>query len=78
PDHSEKASIFELLGAQESAGMSLTESWMMQPVSSVSALIFSHPESRYFSVNPLGDDQLQDYSKRKKMEEGALKKMLGL
>ncbi|MEG0587479.1 MAG: methionine synthase [Akkermansia sp.] len=78
PDHSEKASIFELLGAQESAGMSLTESWMMQPVSSVSALIFSHPESRYFSVNPLGDDQLQDYSKRKKMEAGALKKMLGL
>lgn len=78
PDHSEKETVFRLLGAQDAAGMSLTESWMMQPASSVSALILSHPDSKYFAVNPLGQDQLADYSRRKGMDESALKRELGL
>ena len=46
--------------------MSLTETWMMQPVSSVCALVFSHPESAYFSVGVTGEDQQEDYASRKR------------
>lgn len=64
PDHQEKETVFTLLHAREEAGMSLTETWMMQPVSSVCALVFSHPESTYFSVGvtrgrPAGGLRLQ-------------------
>lgn len=65
PDHQEKETVFRLLRAQEAAGMSLTETWMMQPVSAVCALVFSHPESNYFSVGATGEDQQQDYAVRK-------------
>lgn len=57
PDHQEKETVFTLLHAREEAGMSLTETWMMRPVSSVCALVFSHPESTYFSVGVTGEDQ---------------------
>lgn len=66
PDHQEKETLFHLLHAQEDAGMSLTETWMMQPVSAVCALVFSHPESAYFSAGPQGEDQKQDYAVRKR------------
>lgn len=65
PDHQEKETVFRLLHAQEEAGMSLTETWMMQPVSSVCALVFSHPESTYFSVGVTGEDQQKDYAARR-------------
>lgn len=65
PDHQEKETVFSLLGAQEGAGMELTDSWMMTPVSAVCALVFSHPESRYFAMGPIGSDQLEDYARRK-------------
>lgn len=45
--------------------MNLTETWMMQPVSSVCALVFSHPESTYFSVGVTGEDQQKDYAARR-------------
>lgn len=66
PDHQEKETLFHLLHAQEDAAMSLTETWMMQPVSAVCALVFSHPESAYFSAGPQGEDQKQDYAVRKR------------
>lgn len=66
PDHQEKETVFTLLHAREEAGMSLTETWMMQPVSSVCALVFSHPESAYFSVGVTGEDQQEDYASRKR------------
>ena len=66
PDHQEKETVFTLLHAREEAGMSLTETWMMQPVSSVCALVFSHPESTYFSVGVTGEDQQEDYASRKR------------
>ena len=66
PDHQEKETVFTLLHAREEAGMSLTETWMMQPVSSVCALVFSHPESAYFSVGATGEDQQEDYASRKR------------
>lgn len=57
PDHTQKKLLFQLLNATELAGMTLTESCMMCPASSVSAWIFSHPQSTYFSVGPIGKDQ---------------------
>lgn len=65
PDHQEKETVFRLLHAGEEAGMSLTETWMMQPVSAVCALVFSHPESSYFSVGATDGDQQRDYATRK-------------
>lgn len=64
PDHAEKSTIFELLQATERTGATLTESLMMQPASSVCALLFNHPRARYFAVGPLGDDQREDYAAR--------------
>jgi 5-methyltetrahydrofolate--homocysteine methyltransferase len=57
PEHTQKKLLFQLLNATELAGMTLTESCMMCPASSVSAWIFSHPQSTYFSVGPIGKDQ---------------------
>ena len=50
PDHSQKALLFKLLNATKNTGISLTESYMMSPVSSVCAWVFSHPSSNYFTV----------------------------
>ncbi len=65
PDHTEKATIFALLAAPESAGIHLTESYAMTPGASVSGLYFSNPQSRYFGVGRIGNDQLEDYAARK-------------
>ena len=65
PDHSEKATIFELLDAERLAGVALTESYAMTPGSSVSGLYFAHPESQYFAVGRLQRDQVADYADRK-------------
>ena len=64
PDHSEKARLFSLLGA-ERIGMSLTESFAMVPAASVSGLYLAHPKARYFMVGRLGRDQVEDYARRK-------------
>jgi 5-methyltetrahydrofolate--homocysteine methyltransferase len=66
PDHTEKAGLFHLLGA-ERAGIDLTESFAMHPASSVSGFYFSHPESRYFAVGKVDRDQVADYARRKNM-----------
>ncbi len=65
PDHLEKRTLFELLSAEHNAGVSLTESMAMVPAASVSGLCFAHPKSRYFSVGKLGQDQIEDYARRK-------------
>lgn len=65
PDHSEKATIFELLNAEEAVGLRLTESWAMYPGSSVSGLYFAHPEATYFGVGRVTPDQVRDYADRK-------------
>jgi 5-methyltetrahydrofolate--homocysteine methyltransferase len=66
PDHTEKRTIFDLLGA-ERAGIRLTETYAMTPAASVSGLYFAHPESRYFAVGRIGRDQVADYARRKGM-----------
>ena len=65
PDHSEKATLFELLDAEARAGISLTESFAMLPPASVSGFYFWRPEAHYFGIGRIGRDQLEDYARRK-------------
>jgi len=65
PDHTEKGTLFDLLDAAEATGVTLTESFAMQPGSSVSGLYFSHPQSRYFGLGRIERDQVEDYAARK-------------
>jgi 5-methyltetrahydrofolate--homocysteine methyltransferase len=65
PDHTEKATLFALLDAENTAGVKLTESYAMWPGSSVSGLYFGHPESFYFGVGKIERDQVEDYAARK-------------
>ncbi len=66
PDHTLKRELFDLLSAED-IGMSLTESFAMNPAASVSGLIFASPDSKYFTVGRLGKDQISDYAKRRGM-----------
>jgi len=65
PDHTEKGTLFALLGAEDAAGMVLTESYAMLPAASVSGMYFWRPEAHYFGVGRLGRDQVVDYAARK-------------
>ena len=65
PDHTEKRTLFDLLDAEKQTGITLTESFAMHPGASVSGLYFSHPDSKYFGVGKIGDDQARDYAARK-------------
>jgi len=65
PDHSLKPILFDLLKAQDNAGITLTESQAMLPTSAVSGFYFGHPDSQYFGVARIGRDQLEDYAKRR-------------
>lgn len=65
PDHSEKLALFELLDVENNTGITLTETFSMNPPASVSGLIFAHPLSKYFYVGRIGSDQAKDYAGRK-------------
>jgi 5-methyltetrahydrofolate--homocysteine methyltransferase len=65
PEHSEKATLFRLLDAEANCGMTLTESFAMNPPASVSGLYLAHPQSQYFVVGRVAKDQVEDYAKRK-------------
>jgi 5-methyltetrahydrofolate--homocysteine methyltransferase len=65
PDHTEKTTLFQLLEAEKTLGMQLTESMAMLPTASVSGWYFAHPEARYFGLGKIGRDQLADYARRK-------------
>ena len=77
PDHTEKATLFRLLDAENTAGVKLTESFAMWPGSSVSGLYFSHPESFYFGVGKIERDQVEDYAARKGMTRGRDRALAG-
>lgn len=64
PDHAEKGTLFTLLDVPARAGMTLTESFAMFPAASVSGWYFWRPESRYFGVGPMAEDQQRDYRER--------------
>ena len=65
PEHTEKATLFKLLDAENQIGVSLTSSFAMTPASSVSGMYFAHPESVYFAVGRIERDQVEDYARRK-------------
>ncbi len=76
PDHTEKTKLFELLDAERNTGIRLTESFAMYPAASVSGLYFAHPEARYFSVDKITRDQVEDYARRKEMPMATLERWL--
>ena len=65
PDHTEKGTIFELLDAEGTLGVQLTESYAMTPAASVSGWYLAHPSAKYFGVGRIGRDQIEDYAQRK-------------
>jgi 5-methyltetrahydrofolate--homocysteine methyltransferase len=76
PDHTEKRSLFKLLDAERATGIRLTESYAMHPAASVSGLYFAHPESRYFAVDRITRDQVEDYARRKGMSIAEVERWL--
>jgi 5-methyltetrahydrofolate--homocysteine methyltransferase len=76
PDHSEKATLWRLLGAEEAAGVRLTETFAMQPAASVSGLYFSHPEATYFAVDLVTRDQVESYAARKRRPRAEVERWL--
>jgi 5-methyltetrahydrofolate--homocysteine methyltransferase len=76
PDHTVKAALFQLLDAPTNAGMGLTESMAMTPAASVAGFYFAHPESHYFAVSKIGEDQLIDWARRTGMSVDAARRWL--
>jgi 5-methyltetrahydrofolate--homocysteine methyltransferase len=76
PDHREKRTLWNLLDVETSTGMKLTESYAMHPAASVSGLYFSHPEARYFAVDLITKDQVQDYARRENMPIAEIERWL--
>ena len=68
PDHSMKRTLFDLLDATHKTGITLTESFAMLPTAAVSGLYFGHPQSEYFGVARIGDDQVADYAARRGLD----------
>jgi len=76
PDHTEKKTLFDLLDAEKSAGVKLTENFAMWPGSSVSGLYFANAESFYFGVGKIERDQVEDYAARKGMTVSEVERWL--
>ena len=76
PDHTEKAKLWQLLDADAAAGVHLTESFAMMPAASVSGFYFAHPEARYFAVDMITRDQVEDYASRKGMPQQEIERWL--
>ena len=76
PEHTEKQTLWDLLGVKEKVGIELTTSYAMFPGSSVSGLFFFHPEARYFNVGNITEEQLADYASRKGVDLDYARKWL--
>jgi 5-methyltetrahydrofolate--homocysteine methyltransferase len=76
PDHTEKATLWKLLDAEQATGIRLTESFAMYPTASVSGWYIAHPDARYFAVGQVAADQVRDYAARKGMPLGEVERWL--
>ncbi len=76
PDHTEKQTIWDLMDVQQRIGAELTETYAMNPPSSVSGYYFLHPDAKYFHVGKIDQDQVEDYAQRKDMERTHIEKWL--
>jgi 5-methyltetrahydrofolate--homocysteine methyltransferase len=77
PDHTEKTTLFDLLGTEKKIGVQLTESFAMWPGASVCGLYFGHPDSAYFGVGKIERDQVEDYARRKGWTVAEAERWLG-
>jgi 5-methyltetrahydrofolate--homocysteine methyltransferase len=77
PDHTEKALLWELLEPEKNAGMTITESFAMLPTAAVSGFYFAHPESRYYGLGKIDQDQVEDYAQRKGWDMPTAERWLG-
>lgn len=77
PDHTEKEQIFTLLNVKNKIGITLTDSYMMQPVSSVCGLYIGSRFGRYFDIGKIDEEQLTDYMARKKWTKSEALKWIG-
>jgi 5-methyltetrahydrofolate--homocysteine methyltransferase len=77
PDHLEKPTIFKLLDVENRIGVKLTDSMAMWPTSSVSGYYFANPESKYFGLGKIKEDQVIDYAKRRSCSTEMAMKWLG-
>ncbi len=76
PDHTEKATLFSLLDAPTSCGVTLSESYAMSPAAAVSGFYYSHPEASYFAVGKIGRDQVEDIARRKGLPTATMERWL--
>ncbi len=76
PDHTEKRILFDLLDAERTASIALTESFAMLPAAAVSGFYFAHPEAKYFAVGKIGKDQAEDYARRKGLPLAVIERWL--
>lgn len=76
PEHSEKEKLWQLLEVQKNTGMTITQSFAMLPTASVSGWYFGHPQSQYFGVAKISQEQAQDYAKRKGISIEQAEKLL--
>jgi 5-methyltetrahydrofolate--homocysteine methyltransferase len=76
PDHTEKATLWQLLDAEAAIGLKLTESYAMVPTAAVSGFYFSHPDSHYFSVGQVGRDQVESLALRKRLSTTEMERWL--
>jgi 5-methyltetrahydrofolate--homocysteine methyltransferase len=77
PDHTEKALLWELIDPVTHADMTITESFAMLPTAAVSGFYFAHPESRYFGLGKIDQDQVEDYAQRKGWDKATAERWLG-
>ena len=76
PDHTEKRTLFDVLQAEDHAGITLTDSFAMLPAASVSGWYLWRPEAQYFGVGKIERDQVEDYARRKGMDVAAVERWL--
>lgn len=77
PDHTEKGLLWDLIDPINNAGMTITESYAMLPTAAVSGFYFAHPESRYFGLGKIDQDQVEDYAQRKGWDKPTAERWLG-
>ena len=75
PDHTVKAAMFEALNCAD-IGMALTESWAMTPAASVSGFYIAHPDAAYFNVGKVGEDQIEDWARRTRLNAAQVRRSL--
>jgi 5-methyltetrahydrofolate--homocysteine methyltransferase len=77
PEHTEKGTLWQVLGPDSAIDLHLTESFAMTPTAAVSGFYFAHPQASYFSVGKIGRDQVVDYAARKGMAVEEAERWLG-